>query len=119
MHDKQNKVSECIHTIHSLTINKKRENKKMKTKEIAQIITVLTLMIITLCFCSWYESYYTREAIVTEVHEDVVIVVDRQGNEWSFIGDEFKVNDNVKLIMNTMHTENNIYDDVIEDVTRR
>lgn len=93
-------------------------NRQRAMRVIKNIVLVI-VMVIIFCWCSWFEVHYTREATVTAVKGEEVIVVDTNGNEWSFIGDEFKVNDNVKLIMNTMHTENNIYDDTIEDVTKR
>lgn len=92
--------------------------KRQRTETAKNIVLIIT-MIIIFCWCSWFEVHYTREAIVTAVAGEEVTVVDTNGNEWAFIGNEFKVNDNVKLIMNTMHTESNIYDDVIEDVERR
>lgn len=93
--------------------------KRQRTTEIAKSVVLIITMIIIFCWCSWFEVHYTREATVTAVAGEEVTVVDTNGNEWMFIGNEFNVNDNVKLIMNTMHTELNIYDDVIEDVERR
>lgn len=68
------------------------------------------------CWCSWYETHYTREAIVIDVTDNIVTVIDKHNNTLSFKGDGFNVDDEVKLTMNTMHTDSNIFDDEIEDV---
>lgn len=96
-----------------------RERQTRQTKKVAKNIALVSLMIILFCWCSWYETYYTRDAVVVGVEGEEVIVLDEHGHEWSFIGDEFNVNDNVTLVMNTMHTESNIFDDTIEDVKMR
>ena len=41
------------------------------------------------CWCSWYETHYTREATVIDVTDDIITVVDRCDYTWSFEGDGF------------------------------
>ena len=48
--------------------------------------------------------------------DNIITVVDRCDYTWSFKGDGFNVNNEVKLMMDTMHTDSNIFDDKIEDV---
>lgn len=79
--------------------------------------TMITMMLVVAFWaCSWYETHYTREAIVTQVSNDVVIVVDGCNYVWQFNKEGLKVNDKVKLTMNTMNTDTNVLDDTIEDV---
>lgn len=67
-----------------------------------------------------YESTYTRTAEVTEVQNDnLVTFTDTTGNDWDYYfedGTDLEVGDNVKLIMDTMHTDSNIYDDEIKKI---
>lgn len=67
-----------------------------------------------------YESTYTRTAEVTEIQNDnLVTFTDTTGNDWDYYfedGTDLETGDNVKLIMNTMHTDNDIYDDEIKKI---
>lgn len=67
-----------------------------------------------------YESTYTRTAEVTEVQNDsLVTFTDATGNDWDYYfedGTDLEIGDNVKLIMDTMHTDSNIYDDEIKKI---
>lgn len=75
-------------------------------------------VIASFCWGSWYETHYTRKAIVTNIVNNVVTVVDATDNEWQFEKEGFSINDEVELYMNTMNTNSNIYDDVIEDAKK-
>lgn len=88
----------------------------MMIKEVLQGIAVIGALI-GLAGCEGYiQSSYTREAMVTSCYEDCVTVEDTTGNEWQFIGKEYKTGDKVKLYMDNNHTDNNIYDDRIVKV---
>lgn len=66
-----------------------------------------------------YESTYTRTAEVVEVNNNLATFTDATGNYWDYYfegGTNLKTGDNVKLIMDTMHTDNNIYDDEIKKI---
>ena len=67
-----------------------------------------------------YESTYTRNAEVTKVlNESLVTFTDDTGNEWDYYfedGTDLEVGNKGELVMNTMHTDNNIYDDKIKNV---
>ena len=87
-----------------------------KRREIIKNITLITIVVIMFCWCSWYETHYTKEAIVIDVTDNIVTVIDKHNNTLSFKGDGFNVDDEVRLTMDTMHTDSNIFDDEIEDV---
>lgn len=87
-----------------------------RVREIAKNITLMMIVVVMFCWCSWYETHYTREATVIDVTDNIITVVDKCDYTWSFEGDGFNINDEVKLMMNTMHTDSNIFDDEIEDV---
>lgn len=66
-----------------------------------------------------YESTYTRTAEVVEVNNNLAIFTDATGNDWNYYfedGTDIEIGDNVKLIMDTMHTDSNIYDDKIKKI---
>lgn len=66
-----------------------------------------------------YESTYTRTAEVVEVNNNLATFTDATGNDWEYYfedGTDLEIGDNVKLIMDTMHTDNNIYDDEIKKI---
>jgi hypothetical protein len=86
-----------------------------KRRETIKNITLIMIVVIIFCWCSWYETHYIRKATVINVTDNIVTVVDKHNNTWSFKGDGFNVDDEVKLTMDTMHTDSNIFDDEIED----
>lgn len=60
-------------------------------------------------------NFYAKTAIVTEVdyENDVVTVVDRNGEEWCFYGcEDWQIDDVCSMLMDTAGTES-IYDDII------
>ena len=67
-----------------------------------------------------YENTYIRTAKVIEVQIDnLVTFVDSTGNNWDYYfkdGTNLEVGDNVKLVMDSMHTDRNIYDDEIRKI---
>lgn len=113
----------CV--IITLSTEKKERLKAMtkaqaqRAKEIIKNVIIIIAIVITFCWCSWDESHYTREATVIGIIGNTVTVMDECGYTWAFEGNDFNVNDKVKLMMNTMHTDSNIFDDKIEDVKRK
>ena len=86
-----------------------------RVREIAKNITLIMIIVVMFCWGSWYETHYTKEATVIDVTDNIITVVDKYDHTWSFEGDGFNVDDKVKLTMDTMHTDSNIFDDEIED----
>ena len=84
-------------------------------RETVKNIILIMIIVVMFCWGSWYETHYTKEATVIDVTDNTITVVDKYDHTWSFKGDGFNVNDEVKLMMNTMHTDSNIFDDEIED----
>jgi len=66
---------------------------------------------------SWYESHYTREAKVIKVSNDIITVKDKTNNIWKFFGNDYSVNDKVRLTIDTNHTDTDIHDDKISNVS--
>ena len=80
---------------------------------------IVTIIMLSLIYVScWYESHYIREATVIEVTDNIVTVIDDTNNLWSFKGTDFNVNDKVKMTMDSMNTDLNIYDDEITNVKK-
>ena len=84
-----------------------------KIKEFVLGMFIICLMIGALLIGSYIDTHYTREATVVDVMSDEIVVVDEFGDEWSFIGDGYKVNDNVTLVIHNNTTMNTIVDDKI------
>ena len=84
-------------------------------RETVKNIILIMIIVVMFCWGSWYETHYTKEATVIDVTDNIITVVDKHDYTWSFKGDGFNVDDKVKLTMDTMHTDSNIFDDEIED----
>lgn len=92
-------------------------NKQIRrVKETIKNIVTIVLILAMFYWCLWYETHYTREATVINVTNNVITVVDKCDYTWMFEGEGFCVNDEVKLVMNTMHTDSDISDDEIENI---
>lgn len=90
----------------------------VKIKRIVGSIVITTMFVVLLLVCSWYETHYIREAKVIQVDNEIVSVIDKTNNVWQFYRnkEDIKINDQVKLIMDTMNTDTIITDDVIIQV---
>lgn len=92
---------------------------KRKARQVRKIIRNTTLSVITVgmfCVCSWYEAHYTREAIVIDVTDNTITAIDKCNYVWKFCGDGFKVDDEIKITMDTMNTDNYVFDDEVKNV---
>ena len=85
-------------------------------KEFISGMSIVGLIMGALLIGGYIDTHYTREATVVDVVSDEVVVVDEFGDEWSFIGDGYKVNDNVTLVIHNNTTMNTIADDKIIDI---
>lgn len=67
-----------------------------------------------------YESTYTRTTEVTGIQNNTLVTfTDMTGNDWDYYfedGTNLEIGDSVILIMDTKHTDNNIYDDEIKKI---
>lgn len=88
-------------------------------KTIVGFILMTTILVIAPSITGYIETHYTREAKVTEVTGENIVVEDTTNNVWSFEGDGFIVGDKVTLKMDNNCTDNTIYDDVIVKVEKR
>ena len=81
---------------------------------IKRVIVVLTIITV-IGLVGMVETTYTRDVVVTDVDCIEVTVEDRQGHRWSFLGDEYKVGQEITVVMNDNHTSR-ITDDKIVGV---
>lgn len=88
----------------------KQEGKTMKIKAIITIIGIISVF----TFISNIESHYTREGIVTEITDEVVIT-DTTGNEWCVDNEElYMTGDEVIMLMYDNKTNDITDDEIIE-----
>lgn len=85
-------------------------------KELVLGISIVGLLVGALFIGGYIDTHYIREAIIIDIVSDEVVVVDEFGNEWSYIGDGYKVNDNVTLVIYNNATMNTTVDDEIIDI---
>ena len=78
-------------------------------------ILIVVVIIMALSVAGMIETTYTRDVVVTDVDCIEVTVEDRQGHRWTFLGDEYKVGQEIIVVMNDNHTSI-ITDDEIIDV---
>ena len=64
------------------------------------------------------ETNYSRDAVVTEVNGEEIMVVDKTNNEWVFTGEGYEVGDEVTLKMFNGYTDNTLKDDEIRRVVK-
>ena len=89
---------------------------KEKIEDTVIGILLIGVFIFIMGVAGYIETHYTREATIVDVVSDEVVVIDEFGNEWSFIGDGYKVNDNVTLVIYNNTTMNTTVDDEIIDI---
>lgn len=91
----------------------------MKDKKISNILIAFAIVIWCLAVgrVGYYETHYTMDCIVINVENDIVTVVDLTCQEWDFIGEDFQVDDVVKVTFKH-YGESSRFDDVIEKVEK-
>ena len=78
-------------------------------------IVLVVVAIVVVGLMGMIESTYTRDVVVTDADCIEITVQDKQGHHWSFYGDEYKVGQEITVVMNDNHTSI-ITDDRIVDV---
>lgn len=79
-------------------------------------VMVTLLLLVPAIIGGAIETHYLLKATVSAVFPDRVVVVDENGETWSFKGDNFAVDDKVRLLMDTNCTDFNFEDDKIVKV---
>lgn len=98
---------------------KREAHKRAQRRETALAILMMLVVVALFCVCSYVEQHYYRDAKVTSVSGQLVIVEDKCGYVWEFYADGYRTGDEVRMLMNTHCTDNNIYDDEIITVKLR
>lgn len=97
----------------------KAQTRKGVTNMIAKVVRTIIGIVAFLSVLGWagnLETHYSRQAVITAVKGNEVVVLDNTDNVWAFKGDGYKVGDEVTLKMFTNYTDDNIYDDEIVSV---
>jgi hypothetical protein len=84
-------------------------------------LIIVIVFIVLLGFCSKIESTYTRKARVCTIEDKTVLFIDETGNIWEWEleeGEEYRVNEKVKLVMFSNFTDDIIEDDEIKKIKK-
>jgi hypothetical protein len=84
-------------------------------KEMFIITLVLTVFLGIFGILGHIENTYTKECEIVNVQGDVITVVDKDGDEWTFYGTDYEIGEIVKVRMHTNHTTK-LSDDKLEKV---
>lgn len=74
---------------------------------------IILLIILAIGLVGRAESTYTRTVTVVNTQDNEVIVKDYQGNYWSFVGEGYKVNEQLTVVMTDNHTSTITDDEII------
>ena len=74
---------------------------------------IILLIILAIGLVGKAESTYTRAVTVVNTQDNEVIVKDHQGNYWSFVGEGYKVNEQLTVEMTDNHTSIITDDEII------
>lgn len=78
-------------------------------------LLILIVILLFIGFIGHIETHYTRDVVVVEVQGQEVAVEDRQGNLWCFKGTDYKIDQELVIVMYDNHT-GTMYDDEIVKV---
>ena len=95
---------------------KKERIKMFSLKEKIQALLLVLFFIGCLFVCSYVETTYTKEVIITNISNNIITAIDEQKNVWVFTKKNLCVGDKVKLIIDNQLTHDNIEDDIIKGI---
>lgn len=81
-----------------------------KVRGLVVVVVVLGLLLWVACFV---EQHYTRAVEVVKVEGQEITVEDDYNHQWIFLGEGFVEGQEIRVLMNTNTTDNNILDDEI------
>lgn len=65
------------------------------------IILITTILVGLSLFANYSETHYIRHGVVTEISGNSIIIVDSCGYKWEFFGENYFINQKLKLKMFT------------------
>ena len=74
---------------------------------------IILLIILAIGLVGRAESTYARTVTVVNTQDNEVIVKDYQGNYWSFVGEGYKINEQLTVVMSDNHTSTISDDEII------
>ncbi len=82
-------------------------------KKLLTTVLVLTIIFVLMSIIHTIETHYTRDVVVVHTQDEEVIVQDRQGHLWTFIGEGYTKDQEITVVMYTNNTDSIITDDEI------
>lgn len=76
-------------------------------------LLVGVVLCVVLMGCMFVEQHYTRTVEVVKVEGQEITVEDDYNHQWIFLGEGFVEGQEIRVLMNTNTTDNNILDDEI------
>lgn len=83
-----------------------------RMKETITVLTVITIVLILQGFVGMIESHDVRDAKVIAIEDDEIIIEDNTHNIFAFVGNEYKVNDKVKVTFFNNYTDTRTDDEI-------
>ena len=90
----------------------------MKAKEKISFFVALILFVLVLILCNYIETTDIKKATVTKVENEIVTLIDEDGEEWQVAFDNFLVGDNVEITINNNHSDKDFSDDKITKINK-
>ena len=81
-------------------------------KKVRGLLVGIVLWVV-LMGCMFVEQHYTRTVEVVKVEGQEITVEDDYNHQWIFLGEGFVEGQEIRVLMNTNTTDNNILDDEI------
>ena len=77
-------------------------------------LIILTVILLFIGFIGHIETHYTREVVVVDIQGQEVTVEDKQGNLWSFKGTDYKIDQELVIVMYDNHTGTKYDDEIVK-----
>jgi hypothetical protein len=82
-------------------------------KGIITTILIIIILLTMLGISNTVEAHYNREVVVTDVDCIEVTVEDEQGHLWSFFGSDYRVGQQLTVVMYDNHTDSITDDEIV------
>jgi hypothetical protein len=81
-------------------------------------ITYILIIAISICFLGYSQTHYKREGKIIDILNNEISILDTTDNIWVWLDDTstYSKGQTVIMSMHNNYTDENIYDDIIENI---